>query len=105
MVAQACPGSDTTHYCRCCWSWVAGDAFQALASTFSHELHLDKDRMERETGHHTGCVDTCHKGLESDEAGKDRPKLPTHAACIECHEANATVKAKLPMDNCAGCHL
>jgi hypothetical protein len=81
------------------------DAFQALASTFSHEVHLDRGKMEAETGHHTGCVDTCHKGLETDAAGMDRPKVPTHAACIECHEGAPQVKAKLPMDRCEGCHL
>lgn len=86
-------------------AFPAEDPFVALASTFSHELHMDKGKMESATGHHLDCTATCHKGLETDAAGMDRPKLPTHAACIECHEQNAKVKAKLPMDNCAGCHL
>ena len=85
-------------------SFPAEDPFQALASNFSHELHLDRDKVEHEAGHHVDCLG-CHKGLEQDAAGADRPKLPTHAACIECHEQSPAVKAKLPMDNCGGCHL
>jgi hypothetical protein len=72
---------------------------QTLASTFSHQLHLDKGKMERATGAHVGCTD-CH---DRDEASRD-PQVPGHKACARCHEQSDKVKAALPMENCASCH-
>lgn len=74
-------------------------ATRALASTFSHRLHLDKGAMERATGAHVACGD-CHA---RDAQSRD-PMVPGHLACARCHEGSPRVKAKLAMDNCAGCH-
>lgn len=73
-------------------------ATQTLASTFSHQLHLDKGKMESASGSHVGCND-CH---ERDKA-RD-PAVAGHRACARCHEQAAKIKAVLPMDKCAGCH-
>jgi hypothetical protein len=73
---------------------------QALASTFSHQLHLNKGRMESATGHHVSCGD-CHV---RDQQSRD-PQLPDHIACVPCHEQDARVKAALPMAKCGACHL
>jgi hypothetical protein len=72
---------------------------QALASTFSHRVHLDKAAMENATGHHVACAD-CHA---RDAQSRD-PMLPGHAACVGCHEQNARVKSALAMTRCAACH-
>ena len=74
-------------------------ATQTLASVFSHRLHLDAGKMEGATGSHVACGD-CH---ERNPETRD-PMVPGHKACARCHEASAPVKAKLAMDNCAGCH-
>ena len=72
---------------------------QTLGATFSHRLHLDTARMERETSAHVSCTD-CH------ERNAARDPLPSgHKACARCHEQSAQVKARLPMENCAGCHV
>ena len=72
---------------------------QTLASNFSHQLHLDKDKMEGASGAHVACVD-CH---ERNQESRD-PQVPGHKACARCHEAAPKVKSKLPMEKCAGCH-
>lgn len=72
---------------------------QALASSFSHALHLDKEKMERASGSHVACLD-CH---ERQEKSRD-PDPAGHKACARCHEQASKVKAALPMENCAGCH-
>ncbi len=72
---------------------------QSLASRFSHRLHLDKGKMEDATGAHVACGD-CHA---RDAQSRD-PLVPGHHACARCHEQNATVKAKLAMETCVGCH-
>lgn len=72
---------------------------QTLASNFSHELHLDKGKMENATGAHVACND-CHV---RDEKTRD-PQVPGHKACATCHEQEAKVKAALPMKKCEGCH-
>lgn len=71
---------------------------QILASTFSHELHLDKGKMESATGSHISCND-CHER----NAARD-PEVAGHKACARCHEQQAKVKAVLAMGKCAGCH-
>ena len=71
---------------------------QALASTFSHQLHLDKGKMENATGTHITCAD-CHE-----RNGEREPEVAGHKACARCHEAQAKVKPALPMEKCAGCH-
>ncbi|MBA3394249.1 MAG: hypothetical protein H0T89_16495 [Deltaproteobacteria bacterium] len=72
---------------------------QALASVFSHRLHLDKAEMERATGAHIGCAD-CH---ERDDKSRD-PMVPGHKACARCHEGVDNVKSTLAMETCSGCH-
>jgi hypothetical protein len=69
-----------------------------LASTFSHQLHLDKGKMENATGGHVACAD-CHERTAERE-----PEVAGHKACARCHEQQAKVKAALPMEKCAGCH-
>jgi hypothetical protein len=80
-------------------SYPERGATQALASSFSHQLHLDEDKMERASGAHVACKD-CH---ERNEQSRD-PEVPGHKACARCHEQAAKVKAALPMEKCAGCH-
>jgi hypothetical protein len=70
-----------------------------LASSFSHRLHLDADKMEGATGAHVGCGD-CHA-----RAGGENPLPIGHKACARCHEQVPRVKQKLPMNKCAGCHV
>lgn len=72
---------------------------QTLASSFSHRLHLDRQKMEQATGAHVACVD-CH---ERNEGTRD-PMVPGHKACARCHDQSGKVKAALPMEKCAGCH-
>lgn len=72
---------------------------QALAANFSHRQHLDSGKMESATGHHVACGD-CHA---RDTVSRD-PILPSHKQCLTCHENAPAAKAKLAMDNCAGCH-
>jgi hypothetical protein len=72
---------------------------RALASSFSHQLHLDKGKMEDATGAHVACSD-CHV---RDAKSRD-PHIPGHAQCARCHEQQGTVKKKLAMDTCSGCH-
>jgi len=74
-------------------------ATQALAASFSHRLHLDKDKMEAATGAHVSCSD-CHV---RDAQSRD-PMVPGHQQCARCHEATPKVKAELAMETCAGCH-
>ena len=74
-------------------------ATQTLASSFSHRVHLDAGKMEQATGSHVACGD-CH---ERNAETRD-PMVPGHKACARCHEQSPKVKAKLAMDNCAGCH-
>ena len=69
---------------------------QALASTFSHRMHLNKGKMEDAAGHHVSCTD-CHT---RDATTRD-PVLPGHAQCVVCH---AKIES-LPMTKCGGCHL
>lgn len=80
-------------------SYPERGATRALASVFSHRSHLDATAMEGKTGSHVACGD-CH---ERDPQTRD-PMVPGHKACARCHEASAPVKAKLPMERCAGCH-
>jgi hypothetical protein len=75
------------------------DTTEALASTFSHALHLDKGRMERAAGMHVACTD-CH---ERDAKTRD-PLVPGHKVCARCHERVDGVKAQLAMERCDGCH-
>jgi len=72
---------------------------QTLASTFSHELHLDSGKMERASGSHVACGD-CHER----QADSRDPMVPGHMQCARCHQQAEKVKAVLPMNNCAGCH-
>ena len=72
---------------------------QILGSSFSHQQHLDQGAMDGAVGFHVGCGD-CHT-----RDGKKEPQVPLHAQCARCHEQQARAKAKLPMDNCGGCHL
>jgi hypothetical protein len=74
-------------------------AMQTLAATFSHRQHLDASQIEAATGAHLGCAD-CH---ERNTETRD-PMLPGHKACARCHQQNAATKAKLAMEQCAGCH-
>ena len=74
-------------------------ATRSLASTFSHQLHLDKDKMEDATGAHIACAD-CHV---RDAKSRD-PQVPGHAQCARCHDQQQKVKGKLAMEKCAGCH-
>lgn len=73
-------------------------ATKVLASNFSHQLHLDDDKMERASGAHVGCND-CHER----NAARD-PEVAGHKACARCHENSQKVKAVLPMSSCAKCH-
>jgi hypothetical protein len=72
---------------------------QTLASTFSHKLHLDADKMDSAAGSHVACGD-CH--IRNDQT-RD-PELPGHAQCARCHEQVENVKNTLPMEKCDGCH-
>ena len=74
---------------------------QALASRFSHALHLDSAKMDAEAGFHLGCSD-CH---QRDATSRD-PMLPGHKQCARCHGAGRTGAAHkaLALENCAGCH-
>lgn len=79
--------------------YPARGAVQVLAASFSHRLHLDRGRMEQASGAHVACGD-CHARA----ADTRDPQVPGHAACARCHESAARVKARLPMERCAGCH-
>ena len=74
-------------------------ATQTLASAFSHRLHLDRSKMEQASGAHVACAD-CHER----SADTRDPLVPGHKTCARCHEQAARVKARLPMEQCAGCH-
>jgi len=72
------------------------DIWQAEPSRFSHELHMNFGRMERNVGFHVVCAD-CHV--------RDGTLVPPdHSACARCHAKEARAGNAPPMDNCAGCH-
>jgi hypothetical protein len=73
---------------------------RALASAFSHALHLDDGQMDEKVGFHVGCGD-CHK---RDASSRD-PLQPTHAECARCHAGKNAAAAALDMARCAGCHI
>lgn len=68
-----------------------------LPSRFSHQLHLDRGRMESAVGFHDGCED-CH--APGPDGGAHRT-LAAHDACARCHDGG---KLALKMSDCAGCH-
>ncbi len=72
------------------------DIWQAEPSRFSHTVHMDVGKMERNVGFHVTCAD-CHV-----RDGKLAPA--DHAACARCHAAEARAGNAPPMEDCAGCH-
>ncbi len=75
-------------------------ATQTLASAFSHRLHLDRSKMEQASGAHVACAD-CHER----SADTRDPLVPGHDdARAAARQGAARVKARLPMEQRAGCH-
>jgi hypothetical protein len=72
---------------------------RALASVFSHRVHLDDGDMEAKVGFHIDCKD-CHVR----EATSRDPELPGHAACARCHAPKAPAAKTLVMSDCGRCH-
>lgn len=68
-----------------------------LRTSFSHELHLDKDqRIRKKFGFEKDCS-FCHEF----QKGGELVSLPRHSECCDCH----TKKDVNPnINDCAGCH-
>lgn len=76
--------------------YPSDDLWQSLPPVFSHRLHMDAGRMERQVGFHVACAD-CHV--------RDGKRVtPDHAACARCHAAEVGLDEAPPMERCAGCH-
>jgi hypothetical protein len=71
---------------------------RALASRFSHRVHLDYGAMERQVGFHVSCTD-CHTARADGELAR-----PDHAVCSRCHAPEAALDGAPRMDSCDGCH-
>ena len=71
---------------------------RVLASEFSHQLHLDRARIEGAVGFAVTCAD-CHE---------PRPdgtfRLPGHDACGRCHATEAAPEGAPPLGQCDACH-
>ncbi|MCG8418994.1 MAG: cytochrome c family protein [Proteobacteria bacterium] len=71
---------------------------RVLPSQFSHQKHLDFERIEARVGFHVTCED-CHT---RDDAG--RPTAARHGVCGRCHAPEAAPPGTPPMNLCAQCH-
>ncbi len=73
------------------------DLWRTEPSRFSHQVHLDAQRIESRVGFHVSCAD-CHVN--------DQGKLarPDHATCARCHATEAGLAGAPKMDACASCH-
>ncbi len=83
-----------------------GTRTQAVA--FSHQQHLNADRMEQLLGFHISCTD-CHTPYRSTSDNhtfsKDSKLLrPSHKACARCHAAEAALPDHPTMERCQSCH-
>jgi hypothetical protein len=78
-------------------AWPPQAAARRYAAVFSHRLHLDADRMEKQLGFHTGCRD-CHFRKSGDE----KAEIAGHSGCAPCHGEK---KLKIGMNDCRGCHV
>jgi hypothetical protein len=71
---------------------------RALASSFSHQKHLDYESMERQVGFHVDCRD-CHA---IDPRGV--PGQLSHAVCGRCHAPESALPGTPSMESCESCH-
>ncbi len=73
--------------------------WRVMPAKFSHQLHLDLDRVEKAVGFHVGCND-CHAAT-----GADAPAIGGHGECARCHAAEVGLDDAPAMDDCTGCHV
>ncbi|MBI4511449.1 MAG: hypothetical protein HY698_17585 [Deltaproteobacteria bacterium] len=71
---------------------------RALASEFSHAVHLSKDLLDARLGFHVSCGD-CHPRVIEEEGSP----LPGHEACRRCHGGRPSVRPQ--MEECGRCHV
>lgn len=78
-------------------AFPADDGVRNLPSRFSHQLHLDRDRMESAVGFHVACAD-CHGDGEA-------PAVADHAPCARCHADEVGLDGAPALSRCGDCHL
>lgn len=79
--------------------YPAQGGWRSLPSRFSHQLHLDADRVEDRVGFHVTCAD-CH-------VRDGQLVAPDHATCARCHAAEVGLANAPVMDepaHCGNCH-
>jgi hypothetical protein len=77
--------------------WPPRAAARRYAAVFSHRLHLDHEKMEKQVGFHTGCRE-CHVR----KLGTEKAEVAGHSGCAPCHGKG---KLKITMQDCRSCHV